>query len=155
MQLGLALRAGLQTAQPLVSGKERLWPVDGLRGVAVAAMVAYHFLWDLSFFGLYPADVTQGAWRWFAGVVAGTFLLLVGISMSLAAARRPPTACAWQWQVRGLKLWGWAVIISLVTRWAVGEQFVRFGILHRIGTALLLAPVSELAPVTQLPQSKA
>ena len=140
MQPGLAVRTGLQTAQPLVPGKERLWPVDGLRGVAVAGMVAYHLLWDLSFFGLYPEDVTRGAWRWFAGVVASTFLLLVGVSMSLAAARRPPTACVWQWRVRGLKVWGWALLISLVTRWALGEQFVRFGVLHLIGTALLLAP---------------
>ena len=122
-------------------GQPRLWPVDALRGIAVAAMVGYHFLWDLSFFGLYPADVTRGAWQLFARAVATTFLLLVGVSMSLAATRRPPPVCARQWRARGLKLWGWALVISLVTRWALGHRFVLFGILHLIGTAFLLAPL--------------
>lgn len=141
MALDLAPPPGLQAARPLSSTVERLWPVDALRGAAVAGMVAYHFLWDLSFFGLYPADVTQGAWQVFARAGASLFLLLVGLSINLAAARWPPEACGREWRSRGLKLWGWALAITLVTRWALGDQFVRFGVLHLIGTALLLAPL--------------
>ena len=104
-------------------------------------MVAYHFLWDLSFFGLYPADVTRGAWQLLVRAGGGVFLFLVGLSMNLTAAGKPLAACERQWRARGLKLWGWALLISLVTRWALGDQFVRFGILHLIGTSLLLAPL--------------
>lgn len=141
MALQLARRTEWRAARPTLSTAERLWPLDTLRGAAIAGMVAYHFLWDLSFFGLYPSDVTRGAWQVVARAGGSVFLLLVGLSMNLTAARRPPDACVRQWRGRGLKLWGWALLISLVTRRALGESFVRFGILHLIGTALLLAPL--------------
>ncbi|WP_324716701.1 heparan-alpha-glucosaminide N-acetyltransferase [Carboxydochorda subterranea] len=115
--------------------------MDALRGIAVAGMVAYHFMWDLNFFGLSSVDVTRGAWRVVARAGAAIFLLLVGVSLNLAASRRPSPAYERQWRARGLKLWGWALLISVVTRQALGEWFVLFGILHLIGTALLLAPL--------------
>ncbi len=34
--------------------KERFWEVDFLRGLAVILMIAYHFIFDLSFFGIFP-----------------------------------------------------------------------------------------------------
>ncbi|MDI3316008.1 MAG: heparan-alpha-glucosaminide N-acetyltransferase domain-containing protein [Mycobacterium sp.] len=89
MALEFARRIGLPGARPLATETDRLWPVDALRGAAVAGMVAYHFPWDLSFFGLYPADVTQGAWQVLARAGGSVFLLLVGLSMHLTAARRP------------------------------------------------------------------
>ena len=59
---------------------------DGLvvptaRGVAVAAMIAYHGSWDLSFFRLIPTDIVgHPAWQFFARAIAASFLILVGIS---------------------------------------------------------------------------
>ena len=127
-------------AAPPVPARPRLWTLDALRGVLVVGTVVYHLLWDLSYFGLFPVDVAGGAWEVVARAGAGVFLSLVGVSMALAAARRRSAERDRIWRRRGLALWGWALTISLVTRWAVGERYVRFGILHLIGTALLLGP---------------
>ena len=127
-------------AAPPVHGRPRLWTLDALRGVLVAGMVLYHLLWDLSYFELFPVDVAGGAWQALARAGAAVFLLLVGCSMALAATRRPPPERDRLWRQRGLALWGWALAVSVATRWAVGERYVRFGILHLIGTALLLGP---------------
>ncbi|MFS8542500.1 MAG: DUF1624 domain-containing protein, partial [Limnochordales bacterium] len=84
---------------PSTPGKAgpRLWEIDALRGMAVVAMVFYHAMWDLSFAGVYPHDVGQGGWRLVARGIAATFLLLVGVSMTLRQARTP----------RGVPARGW------------------------------------------------
>ncbi|MBO8141232.1 MAG: DUF1624 domain-containing protein [Firmicutes bacterium] len=123
----------------------RLWEVDTLRGLAVVMMVFYHLMWDLSYFGIYPAPVTRGGWLLFARATASLFLLLVGVSMTLAEARAQEAgakaAPLRQWYGRGLKLLGWGMVISLITWPVLGRQFIAFGVLHLIGTALLLAPL--------------
>ncbi|HLM39769.1 MAG TPA: heparan-alpha-glucosaminide N-acetyltransferase domain-containing protein, partial [Microvirga sp.] len=41
--------------------------MDAARGAAVAAMVVYHFTWDLSFLKLIETNIVEiPAWRWFA-----------------------------------------------------------------------------------------
>lgn len=119
----------------------RFWQIDFIRGVTVLCMVFYHFMWDMMFFGLYPADVTVGAWRVFARVIATSFLLLVGVSMVLTAARRPAEERDRQWLVRGTKVFGWGLVITVVTRLFLGDAYVLYGILHLIGTAYMLAPI--------------
>lgn len=119
---------------------DRLWPIDALRGFAVLGMVFYHAMWDLSFVGVYPGDVTLGGWRIFARSVASTFLLLVGFNLILLAARTPPAVARRRWLERGLKLLGWGIVISLITWPLFGPQFIAYGVLHFIGTVLLLAP---------------
>ena len=87
-----------------------------------------------------PHDVTSGGWRLFARSVAITFLVLVGVSMVLTAQRKRPAERNRQWLERGAKVFGWGLLISVVTRIFLGEAFVLYGILHLIGTAFLLAP---------------
>jgi len=137
-----------RSAQTPVSGppaaaKEwpRLWEIDALRGLAVVAMVIYHAMWDLMFTGLYAGDVTSGGWRLFARTTATTFFLLVGVSMTLLTARHPQGVPYRRWAQRGLKLLAWGMVISLITWPLFGRQFIAYGVLHFIGTALLLAPL--------------
>lgn len=104
-------------------------------------MVFYHLMWDMHHFGLYAADVTVGAWHLFSRVIAMTFMLLVGVSLALSARRRPPAERDRRWLERAAKLYGWALVITLVTWYFFGDEFVLFGILHLIATALLLAPL--------------
>jgi len=35
----------------------RIVAVDALRGLAIGAMIIYHFAWDLSYFGFISVDV--------------------------------------------------------------------------------------------------
>src|SRR5690606_26585137 len=92
-------------------------------------------------FGLYPHDVTPGGWRLFARSVAITFLALVGVSMVLTAQRKRPAERNRQWLERGAKVFGWGLLISVVTRTFLGEARVLYGVLHRSGSAFVLAPL--------------
>ncbi len=67
----------------------RRWDViDVARGVAILAMIVYHFGWDLSFLKLIETNVlAMPAWRWFARAIAGSFLFLSGIGLVLAHGR--------------------------------------------------------------------
>ncbi len=69
-----------------VAARQRLPGIDILRGVAVAAMIIYHFAWDLRFFGLIQTEiVSHPLWMAFARAVAGSFLILSGVSLALMA----------------------------------------------------------------------
>jgi uncharacterized membrane protein len=68
--------------------KMRFWEVDLLRGLAVVMMVAFHFFYDLNYFGIYRVNVSSGFWFYFARITAGLFILLVGVSLVLSSSRR-------------------------------------------------------------------
>lgn len=115
----------------------RLAVLDLARGLAVVAMAVYHLSWDLSWFGFVDWPVAQGdRWRIFAACIAGSFLFLSGISLELAHHR----GVRWRAFTRRL-----AVIIlaaaavSLVTAITFGDTYVRFGILHCIAVASVIA----------------
>jgi uncharacterized membrane protein len=122
----------------------RLEAIDALRGVAIAAMVVYHFSWDLRFFGYISADVAGDlGWRLFARAIAGTFLALVGVSLVLSTRggfdRR-----------RFLRRLGviaaGAVAITAVTLAVMPDVYVFFGILHSIAVASVLGLPFVRAP---------
>ena len=124
---------------PVADGRRdtRFAAVDLLRGTAIVAMVIYHIAFDLSAERLIVTDVAGDlAWKVFARTIAGTFLLLVGISLVLATRRgfkRDPF-------LRRLALIvGAAALVSLGTWWFNPETFVFFGILHEIAVASVLA----------------
>lgn len=123
---------------PLASPVSRRLPLlDLARGLAVVAMAIYHFSWDLSWFAFTGWDVAQGTgWRIFAACIAGSFLFLAGVSLEFAHHR----AIRWRafWQREGLIV-GAAAAVSLVTFLVFADTFVRFGILHCIAAASLIA----------------
>ena len=115
----------------------RLQAIDVLRGIAVLGMIAYHFSWDLWSNGLIEADVIgDPGWKAFARTVAGTFVGLSGFNLILAHRNGFR---------RGLFLRrlaiiaGSAILVSVGTRLAMGEDFVYFGILHCIALSSVLA----------------
>jgi len=116
---------------------QRLAAVDAARGTAIAAMVVYHFAWDLSFFGLIAVEVsTHPGWVAFARGITGAFLMLVGVGLVLAARMGQPPARA----VRRLALIaGAALLVSLGSWWFNPAAFIFFGILHLIAVASVLA----------------
>jgi len=119
------------------------------RGLALAAMIVYHFSWDLSFLQLIETNILQvPAWRWFARGIAGSFLLLAGVGLALAHAqgfRRLP------FLRRLLKVGGAALAVTLVTSVAFPDSYIFFGILHCIAASSVLAlPFLRLPPALTL-----
>jgi uncharacterized membrane protein len=128
----------------------RLDWLDVARGIALLAMAVYHLSWDLSWFALVDWPVDRGAgWRGFAAAIAGSFLFLVGVGLVLSHRR------GIRWKAALLRAGRIALAagaISLATWYALGDQYVRFGILHAIaaGSLITLPFVFVPAPLTLL-----
>ncbi len=122
---------------------ERLWELDCIRGVAICLVVVYHLLFDIAFFGIYDLDFSSFPTKLLAYGIASTFLLLVGISLTLRRSQLRSIATEKEIRLslilRGLKIIVIALGITLATWLYLGEGFVIFGILHCIGLSMILA----------------
>lgn len=135
--------------QAQTAASQRWDAIDVGRGIAILAMIVYHFSWDLSFLRLIETNILQvAAWRWFAKAIAGSFLILAGFGLALAHAqgfRRLP------FLKRLMKVGGAALAVTLVTFFAFPESYIFFGILHCIAVSSILAlPFLRLHPVLTL-----
>lgn len=143
-------RAGAITDSKAGSVASQRWDaIDVARGVAIAAMIVYHFSWDLSFFKLIETNILQvPAWRWFARGIAGSFLLLAGVGLALAHAQGFRKRAFLR---RLLKVGSAALAVTLVTFFAFPQSYIFFGILHCIALSSLLAlPFLRLPPALTL-----
>jgi len=132
----------------------RLWEIDGARTVAILMMVAYHAAWDV--WWLAPGvdiDPFSGGWRALQVATGSSFLFIVGVSFAVATqrqrARGVTGAALWRHHARrAAQVLGVALVVSAGTLVALGpDEYVRFGILHCIGVAMLLLPLlARLGP---------
>jgi len=115
----------------------RIAAIDALRGLAILAMIVYHFSWDLSYFGLISIDVVQDpGWKAFARIIAGTFIGIVGVSLVLAARN----GARWPHYFRRLAIIVGAALLVTIGTWTLfPNDFVFFGILHLIAFASVAA----------------
>lgn len=127
--------------------EERLWEVDAARGIAVILMIIFHLAWDLQFLGLSAVNVFSGPWQAFARGIGSSFAFLLGLALALVGARLGDQRALRHYALRrGAIIFGLGMLISLATFLALGEQYVRFGILHLLGAMLIIA-----APFIALP----
>ncbi|MFN3844423.1 MAG: DUF1624 domain-containing protein [Paracoccaceae bacterium] len=132
----------------------RIHAIDLARTIALAAMGVFHLTFDLMLFGhLPPGTVFQGGWPLFARAIASSFLFLAGVSLWLAHGQ----GIRWPAFLRRLAVVaGAAALVTVATYYAMGAQFIRWGILHAIaggsliGLAFLRAPVSLTAAAAAL-----
>lgn len=122
----------------------RYWEIDTFRGVAIIMMVIFHLMWDLVIFRITPDVVLYaGFWKYFQRTTAISFLVLVGVSLTVSYRRakaRPQEGerlfPKFFW--RGLRIFGVGMGFTLFG-WLSGFGYVHFGVLHLIGTAIILA----------------
>ncbi|MBZ6075047.1 DUF1624 domain-containing protein [Microvirga puerhi] len=136
-------------SQSQIAARQRWDAIDVARGIAILAMIVYHFSWDLSFLKLIATDIVAvPAWRWFARCIAGSFLFLSGIGLVLAHLQ------GWRWKAflrRLAKIGGAAIAITVATYFAFPQSFIFFGILHCIAASSVLAlPFLRLRPALVL-----
>ena len=125
-------KPGLRRQQaPRVEG------LDALRGIAILAMVVYHFCFDLRYFGVARWDFEHDI-RWLAArtLILSSFLLIAGISAALA--RRDPAADA-RWPRHVAVIGGAALLVTAASAMMFPRSFIWFGVLHAIALSLLLA----------------
>lgn len=119
---------------------ERDITLDAARGVAICAMVVYHLLFDLWYFGVteLPPIFSHLAYP-----IAGSFIFIAGISLHLKAAsaeRKLDRSGYYRtFLFRGGKILCIAAAITLITWIYPHKGFIVWGILHLIGAATILA----------------
>jgi uncharacterized membrane protein len=122
---------------------ERFWEIDFLRGIAIILMIVYHLIFDLNYFGVYTTDLDSLPVLLFLYPISTTFLLLVGISLTVSYSRAQQKLSKRQLPLkflrRGAGVFGLGLIITLVTWVYPHDGFIVFGVLHCIGLSILLA----------------
>ncbi len=119
----------------------RLWEIDSLRGIAIILMVISNFVTDMSYFGIYSINTYSGFWLYFARTVVSMFILLAGISLTLSYSgvrNEKAKEIRRKYLLRGTKIFGSGMVITLVTWVFLKEDYVLFGILHLIGISIIL-----------------
>ena len=114
----------------------RLPLIDSLRGVAITLMIAYHFCYDLTYFRFVQFDFYRDPfWLNARTLILSLFLLLVGVSLTLAAERRLP----WRRYLRRLLIIGLCAGAISLSSYALFEQrWIFFGVLHFIAVASVI-----------------
>jgi len=118
-------------------GAVRVEAVDALRGIAIVAMVVYHFVFDLRFFGVVRADFENDPfWLGYRAMVLTTFLTLVGASLVLARESGVGTPRF----LRRVAVIALCALAATIGSYVVfPDRFIYFGILHCIALASVLA----------------
>ena len=114
----------------------RIWEIDLLRAAAIVLMTAFHTVYDLNVFLGWNIVWNRGFWFWVGKSSALIFIYFSGISSGLGS--KPVK--------RGLLVLGLGLGISAVTYFALGDEYIRFGILHFLGACMLLSPVLRKLP---------
>jgi uncharacterized membrane protein len=115
-------------------------------GVAILAMIAYHFFFDLEFFGLANVGLLEQHWGWtaFVRTIPASFLTIAGISLYIAHGNGIRWRAFW-WRF-GI-LVAAAMLITVVSYFTDPEAMIWFGILHCIAVSSLIGLAFLRAPL--------
>jgi uncharacterized membrane protein len=137
------------------TSNERLWEIDALRGVAIIMMVIYHFTYNLDQFGSFDIGANAGNWQRFANFTAFMFVSLVGVSLVLSYSRATARfenewLLARKYVLRGLRILGYGMLVTVVVWLAAPGGSIIFGILHLIGLSIIFSYPFLRQPVLAL-----
>jgi uncharacterized membrane protein len=128
--------------------KARIAGLDALRGIAIVAMVVYHFCFDLRYFRLTRWDFEHDPlWLTARAAILSSFLLIAGISAALA--RHDPLADA-RWPHHVAMIGAAAALVTAASVMMFPRSFIWFGVLHAIAVSLVVA-----RPLTGWPRAAA
>ena len=118
------------------AGTQRVVAIDVVRGIAIIAMVIYHFCFDLAYLRLAPFDFYRDPWWLHARtLILSSFLLIVGVSLVLAERSVDGRARFWSHVVR---IGACAALVSLASYVIFPRSYIWFGVLHAIAVSLVL-----------------
>lgn len=117
--------------------------INLLRLTAVVAMLIYHFLFLLIYFKLSLLEYSSGPLHWLGQYARFTFLILVGLCLSISyqkwQTKNHPQTFYLRQLKRGLTLLLIAILITISTYLFTPTEYIKFGILHHIATVILLS----------------
>jgi len=113
----------------------RIDELDSLRATALVMMLVSNFVTDLNYFGI--MEVEKGdQWWWLARATAFLFVSISGISYFLAHKKQYDFLKTFD---RTKNLIFWAFAITIITYVFEPSAYVRFGVLHLLALASIVA----------------
>ena len=118
----------------------RIDELDSLRATALVMMLILNFVTDLNHFGLINTE-TGDMWWWMARITASLFVGISGVSYFLAHRLEYDFT---KTSGRTKRLIFWAFVITIITYIFEPSVYVRFGVLHLLALASIVAfPVAR------------
>lgn len=109
----------------------RYGEIDVLRATAIALMVLFHLVYDLKEFAGVNIDYQAPFWFFIGKISALLFIFISGLCSGFS---RFPVR-------RGIKVLFYGMVITIVTYLFMKDEYVRFGILHFLGVAMILSGI--------------
>jgi len=118
----------------------RIDELDSLRATALVMMLVLNFVTDLNHFGIMDTE-TGDQWWWMARIAASLFVGISGVSYFLAHRLEYDFT---KTSGRTKRLIFWAFVITIITYIFEPSAYVRFGVLHLLALASIVAfPVAR------------
>ena len=118
----------------------RIDELDSLRATALVMMLVLNFVTDLNHFGIMNTE-TGDQWWWLARFAASLFVGISGVSYFLAHQLEYDFT---KTSGRTKRLIFWAFVITIITYIFEPSAYVRFGVLHLLALASIVAfPVAR------------
>jgi len=118
----------------------RIDELDSLRATALVMMLVLNFVTDLNHFGIMNTE-TGDQWWWLARIAASLFVGISGVSYFLAHRLEYDFT---KTTGRTKRLIFWAFVITIITYIFEPSAYVRFGVLHLLALASIVAfPVAR------------
>ncbi len=110
--------------------------IDALRGVAVVWMTAFHFCFDLNYFGWIRQNFyADPLWTWQRTAIVSLFLFCAGLGQAVAAAQGQGWPRFWR---RWAQVAGCALLVTAGSYLMFPHSFIYFGVLHGIAVMLIV-----------------
>lgn len=117
---------------------KRLWEVDLLRGIAIILMIIFNYSFALSYLNIYTVNGGTFYWYIFPRIIAGMFISISGLSLTLSYSQtKNKIESHKKIFMRGLKIFDFGILITVITFLTFPGAFIIFGILHLIGFSII------------------
>lgn len=114
----------------------RIVEIDSFRGIALVLMMLFHFLYDLKEFYNISIPYWEEFWYYEGKLSAILFMLLAGISCTLSKNNIK----------RGFKVFLIGMILTVASYIFMPKEYIRFGILHLLGSSMIIYPFIKNLP---------
>lgn len=135
--------------------KNRFLELDLWRAIAVLGMIIFHIIFFLNYFSVMPFTYYEGGWHVLARTVQWSFLLLVGIGIHLSFQKAQKQKFSYSKFLikqlkRGLIVLFCGMLVTFFSYLFAPEIYIRFGILHFIGTSIIILSILADQPFLSL-----
>lgn len=130
-----------------IPAKKRFIEIDAAKGIAVMLMMFFHYFYLGKHMNVLDTNTDSGFIYLTAKLAHMTFIIASGMNLALSTSGKSSDEYIPKKVKRGLYLLAVGLIISYLTKIEFGDSYVKFGIMHFMGTAVILSSFLMKVPV--------